>query len=56
MNLAMWFEQWRTETKDEPNRRRLLTLFVRSVRRHRLPAFHELLGNVFDAHRVARLA
>jgi len=27
MNLAMWFEQWRTETKDEPNRRRLLTLF-----------------------------
>ncbi|MEI7683558.1 MAG: hypothetical protein WCL32_00915 [Planctomycetota bacterium] len=27
MNLAMWLEQWRTETKDEPNRRRLLTLF-----------------------------
>jgi hypothetical protein len=27
MNLAMWFEQWRAETKDEPNRRRLLTLF-----------------------------
>lgn len=27
MNLAMWFEQWRQETKDEPNRRRLLTLF-----------------------------
>jgi hypothetical protein len=27
MTLAMWFEQWRAETKDEPNRRRLLTLF-----------------------------
>ena len=27
MNLAMWFEQWRDDTKDEPNRRRLLTLF-----------------------------
>lgn len=27
MNLAMWLEQWRAETKDEPNRRRLLTLF-----------------------------
>jgi hypothetical protein len=27
MNLAMWFEQWRSETQDEPNRRRLLTLF-----------------------------
>lgn len=27
MNLAMWLEQWRRESQDEPNRRRLLTLY-----------------------------
>lgn len=27
MTLAMWFEEWRRDTEEEPNRRRLLTLF-----------------------------
>ena len=27
MTLAMWFEQWRRDTEEEPNRRRLLSLY-----------------------------